>query len=299
MTSRLGGLTSTLAVRHYFKLFADDTFLCAQNANLSLLEEEVNVEVNKVFSWLVSNKLTLNILKSKFMIVSNKKRVNDNFNVYINGSPLQRCDQYKYLGVIIDKNLSWKSHVEHISAKISKACGVLSKLRHCLSSSILVEIYHALIHSYLRYGILAWGNASEATLKPLQTLINRAIRIITFAPFGRIDLEPLYKDLKILDVKNTLFLETSKFMFKFKYDLLPVRFANHFENDDISFQGSSYALRRTCQRNRIKTRLISSKKSIQIRGENLWNEIPEVIKQCTSLNNFKKLIKGMLIDPEN
>lgn len=220
------------ATDFYIKLFADDTFLCAQNDDIELLEEEVNVQINKVYQWLASNKLTLNISKSKFMIISNKKRIKSNFNVSINDSPLEKCDNYKYLGVIIDNKLNWKSHVEYISTKISKACGVLSKLRHCLSSRVLIEIYHALVHSYVRYGILTWGNASDTTLKPLQALINRAVRIMTFAPFGRIDLKPIYKELKILDIKSTLFLETGKFMFKVKNDIVPVRVANYFETID-------------------------------------------------------------------
>lgn len=89
------------ATNFYIKLFADDTFLCAQNTELQILEREVNVEINKVFTWLVSNKLTLNILKSKFMIISNKKCTNNDFKVSINDIPLEKCDQYKYLGVVV------------------------------------------------------------------------------------------------------------------------------------------------------------------------------------------------------
>ena len=58
------------ATNFYVKLFADDTFLCAQNNNFVTLENEVNIELEKVFIWLASNKLTLNYDKSKFMIVS-------------------------------------------------------------------------------------------------------------------------------------------------------------------------------------------------------------------------------------
>ena len=142
--------------------------------DVQLLEDEVNVEIEKVYQWLESDKLTLNISKSKFMIVSNKKHVKEDFCVTINNTQLLKCDQYKYLGVVIDKNLNWKQHVEYISTKISKACGILSKLRHCLNSPVLIDIYNALINSYVRYGIIVWGNASESTLKPLQLLINRA-----------------------------------------------------------------------------------------------------------------------------
>ena len=285
------------ATKFYTKLFADDTFLCAQNENMNVLEEEVNIEIKKVYQWLISNKLTLNISKSKFMIISNKKYSRNEFTVNINDSPLEACDHYKYLGVVIDNKLNWKSHVEYISSKISKACGALAKLRHSLSSKVLVEIYHALVHSYLRYGILTWGTASDATIKPLQTLINRAVRIMTFAPFGRVDLKPIYKELGVLDVKNTFRLETSKFMFKVKNDLLPIEFANHFETaDSLSNSTNSYNLRGNSQRKRVTTRLLSSNRSIQVRGENFWEEIPDIIKANNSLNTFKRQTKCMLIE---
>ena len=47
------------------------------------------------------------------------------------------------------------------AAKISKAIGMLSKLRHFLPSSVLVNIYNALITSYLTYGLISWVNACK------------------------------------------------------------------------------------------------------------------------------------------
>ena len=88
---------------------------------------------------------------------------------------MKECDRYRYLGVIIDNNLSWKRHIEYISKKISKACGSLANLRYCVNIDLLREVYHSLIHSYLRYGILVWGTACETNLQPLKCLINRAI----------------------------------------------------------------------------------------------------------------------------
>ena len=123
------------ASQFYIKLFADDTFLCAQNKDFSVLEGEVNCELEKVFIWLASNKLTLNVKKSKFMIVTRKRDVPD-LSITINNVPLEQCDSYKYLGVMIDKDLSWKSHVEYISPKISKACGALAKLRNCVGIDV-------------------------------------------------------------------------------------------------------------------------------------------------------------------
>ena len=112
----------------------------------------MNTELEKVFVWLASNKLTLNIKKSKFMLVTNKLNIPD-FCVKINDSPLEICKSYKYLGVVIDDKLKWDAHIKYISTKISKACGALPRLKNNTDIEILKNVYHALIHSYLRYGI--------------------------------------------------------------------------------------------------------------------------------------------------
>ena len=157
------------ASNFFIRLFADDTFLCAQNEDLLLLEKEVNRELTKVYKWLASNKLTLNMDKSKCMIIS-KKRKTSNMSIRINGKELKHCDSYKYLGVYIDKNLSWKPHIEHVCKKVSKACGALAKTRHYVNVDTLTSIYYALFNSYVRYGLASWGNASTETLHPLITL---------------------------------------------------------------------------------------------------------------------------------
>ena len=157
------------ATKFFIKLYADDTYLCYQDENLEVLQNEVNMELEKVFHWLAANKLTLNISKSKFMLIT-KKRVNlSNFTVKINGTDLEECDNYKYLGVFFDKNLNWKKHIDHICEKVSKSCGILSKLRHCFELETLREVYHALVHSYVRYGIIAWGTAPKTSLKSLSS----------------------------------------------------------------------------------------------------------------------------------
>ena len=97
----------------FIKLYADDTFLCAQSNDLKTLETEVNEELGKVFDWLRSNKLTLNIAKSKYMIVTNKRNITP-MSIHIQDTELGECDSYKYLGVIFDRKLNWKAHIDYI-----------------------------------------------------------------------------------------------------------------------------------------------------------------------------------------
>ena len=140
------------ATKLYVKLFADDTFLCTQNKSFSLLKKEVNDELDKIFNWLASNKLTLNMKKSKYMLVTNNHI--PEFCIRINHSLLERCKSYKYLGVVFDEKLNWDAHINHIAPKISRGCGALARLRNYTSIDVLKNVYHSLIHSYLRYGIV-------------------------------------------------------------------------------------------------------------------------------------------------
>ena len=284
------------ATNFYVKLFADDTFLCAQNNDFASLENEVNQELEKVFVWLASNKLTLNYDKSKFMILSKKREI-PSFSVKINGVSLKKCNSYKYLGVYIDDNLNWKDHIQYISKKISKGCGALAKLRNSVNIDVLKNVYHALIYSYLRYGIMIWGNVSQTVIAPLQVLVNKAIRIMTFAPFGSIDLSPVYKQLKLLELPKICQLEIGKFTYKSENDSLPTRIGYYFEIDNSSKQ-HNYGLR---NRNanavpRIICRKKTGEKSIQFRGSQIWSEIPAEIKACESFKKFKRIYKKHLIE---
>ena len=87
----------------------------------SSLQNEVNLELEEVFTWLVSNEITLNLKKSKFMMVTNTNKQNIlDFCIKINNAPLENCKSYKYLGVVIDEKLNWDAHIKYITPKISK-----------------------------------------------------------------------------------------------------------------------------------------------------------------------------------
>ena len=77
------------ATSFFIKLFADDTFLCAQDENLGRLENTVNLELEKVSSWLRANKLSLNVSKSKYMLTLKNKSLQPCFNLKINHENLR------------------------------------------------------------------------------------------------------------------------------------------------------------------------------------------------------------------
>ena len=219
-------------------------------------------------------------------------------NIKINGNKLEKCDNYKYLGVIFDNNLSWQPHIEYICGKISKACGALSKIRHCVDIETLKNVYYALVYSYLRYGIVAWGNANENAMKPLISLLNRVVRIMTFAPF-RINTGPIFEFLKFMDIPQIFHLETGKFVFKSKSGLLPINeIAKYFERQSATHY---HNLRHSDNRLLvIPLELLSSfkRKSLHYRGIDLWNSYPESLKMSNSFKIFKKDFKSLIFQEQ-
>ena len=75
----------------------------------------------------------------------------------------------KYLGIMIDSHLNWKSQVSYISKEIKRNIGILSKIRHFVNLKTLSMLYYSLIYPFLIYGITAWGNTYKSTLAPIIT----------------------------------------------------------------------------------------------------------------------------------
>ena len=143
-----------------------------------------NSELKEIDFWFRANKLTTNINKaSKFMLSTASKKLSTkySFEIKMGESRLEKVISIKYLGVMLDDQLSWDFHVQYLNKKLSSACGILGKVKYYVDIPTLIEIYHALFKSRLQYAIISWGSANTTTLQPLRIIQNRALRHISQA----------------------------------------------------------------------------------------------------------------------
>ena len=112
-----------------FSFSPDDTNVLFSQENLETLELIVNTELNNLFNWLTSNKLTLNIEKTNFVIFTFPRLI---FLIMkkIRMCILEHKNCIKFLGLLINENLSWKDHVHTLTTKRSKTVALIAKLRH-------------------------------------------------------------------------------------------------------------------------------------------------------------------------
>ena len=99
-----------------FHLFADDASLFFKHKDINILESEINSELANVHIWLSATKLSLNIEKSNFVIFHPvQKKIPQKVILFINNQSLTEENCIRYLGVYIDSNISWKSHINYIA----------------------------------------------------------------------------------------------------------------------------------------------------------------------------------------
>ena len=98
-------------------MYADDTTLTCSAENADTLQVKMNSDLSKIPTWLKVNKLTLNVKKTKYMLIGSRPKLellSDNFRVKVNNIPMERMTVYKSLGVSIDENIFWKTHIDEI-----------------------------------------------------------------------------------------------------------------------------------------------------------------------------------------
>ena len=128
----------------------------------------MNNEFIKVYEWFCVNRLSLNIKKSNFVIFHPRQRKTpNNIEIIANDQLLKQEYTIKYLGLILDCNLSWKDHISFVENKAKRSIGILSKLRYFVSSNTLRNLYYALIYPFLTYALMEWGCTYSSTLQSL------------------------------------------------------------------------------------------------------------------------------------
>ena len=215
--------------------FADDTFIMYSSKKLKTIETVINTELKEVIKWLRLNKLSLNASKTELIFFHSQRRIlnYDDISIKFDGKKLSPVDSIKYLGMYIDKYLTWNVHIRELSKKLSRANGILSKLRHNAPLELCLQVYYAIFYSHLTYGCNIWGLTTEENLNKIEVLQKKCLRIMTFSDFNS-HTNPLFIDLKLLKVRDIIKLNQLKLVYEFYKNALPIDLHNLFNfNCDI------------------------------------------------------------------
>ena len=225
-------------------LFADNTTCLARGKNLLDLTAFVNIELNKIANWFLSNKMAVNTAKTKFIVFHTKgKNVDpEHCKILYDAneigtppnpqliSPVDRIfsggkdKSFKLLGVHFDETLSFEAHITYLCNKISVSLFTIRRVKNILPIEAMKTIYFSLIHSQLLYCINIYSSANQTKLNRLLLKQKNAIRTVCNMGY-RDHTAPLFKKLKVLSLDKMIAYSRLKFMHSFTNNRLPFSFA--------------------------------------------------------------------------
>ena len=252
--------------------FADDTNLLFVDKSLKKIQKYVNLDLKFLCKWLKANKISLNASKTELIIFRDprKKRTHE-LKIKIDGKRLIPSKYVKYLGVLIDCNLNWNTHEIDLHTKLSRATGMLCKIRHFVNHETLRMIYYGIFSSILMYGSQIWGQHNRIVTK-LQILQNKALIIMNFCSRGT-SATPLFKSDNILKLADNIGLQNLLFAHDSLNNNLPSSLIGRLSlvNTVNNTRNEMYH-----QLDRIRTRtILYGTNSIKSKSVEVWNFINE------------------------
>ena len=144
--------------------FADDTNLLYISKSLKTLCKKVNNDLRGITDWLNANHISLNVDKTEFVIFrSPRKKIDFEIKLKLNGKRLYPSSHIKYLGILIDENLSWRPHINELVKKLNRSNSMLSKIRHYVNKNTARSLYFSIFSSHISYCCQVWGQTGNST----------------------------------------------------------------------------------------------------------------------------------------
>ena len=274
--------------------FADDTTIVFGHRNENYLKYCVERELAILGDWFRANKLTLNVDKSVFLMFNQKGKGNIN-QLKLGDSLIDRVSTTKFLGVWLDDQLNWKTHLNKLLSKLKCGLGMLQCSKELLSYKAKKLLYYGQVPRHLCYGLGVWGPMlSSGQITQLCTIQRKCVRMIDSC----VPTSEAFKKLQILTVSDMINLGQDKLGYKLCNSLLPsvlTRLMMHdFKNCTI-VKNHSYKTRQKDIPNRPNVKLSLYHKSFLYQAIACYSKLDKKLRDSPTIFSFSKKLKKSMI----
>ena len=199
-----------------FLLFADDlkiykTVSCTSDCVL------VQQDLQRIMEWCNENGMCLNADKCFYIKYTQKKKTLD-FEYKINGVTLQKVNEIKDLGVILDQKLQLTAHVNHVVKKSAQMLGFVRRTtKEFRSIRLKIILYNALVRSNLEYACVVWSPSYAVHSQRIEKIQRSFTKHLAFLASGISHRQPYHQRLsffKMLSLKNRRLIQDISFLHK-------------------------------------------------------------------------------------
>ena len=268
--------------------FADDTTLNAFSKSLEELLHNLEYDTLSAIIWFENNFMKLNEDKCHFLISGS---MNEHLFAKVGDELIWESTEEKLLGVTIDKNLNFNSHLSTLCKKVGQKVSALARVAKILPFDKRRLLFKSFIESQFSHCPLVWMFCSRKMNTRINRIHERALRLV-YNDYTTSFTELLKKDKSIsIHHRNIHYVAIE--MYKVVNDLCPSFISELFEKNN----GPTTRKRNMFVRAKVNT-VYKGDNSLRIYGPKVWDEmLPEKLKECPSLNKFKNMIKSWV--PEN
>ena len=194
-----------------------------------------------------------------------------------------------------------------LAKKISRAIGIMYKLRPFLPLNVMKNVYYSLIYSQIIYAIEIWGSAVKSEMTKILILQKRVMRLMTFndvfppIPGPLRPTDSIFGTLCCMKVEDIYKYQVAKFVFKCLHTITPVQFHNWYKlNNQIHehYTRSNYNVNDGIIINNLFVPTARTTnyglKQLKVSGTRIWNELPSYLKNAPSLYIFLKKSESIL-----
>ena len=255
-------------------LYADDTAVVYEHKNTAPLIQQIDSSVAAIEEWFTENSLSLNLNKTNLIKFGSYGDFPSKITL-TNGDCVALKDCVKLLGLHIDKDLKWNSHIEHVSNKINKYIYMIRSINRIVPPAILLNIYHGFVESNLRFCLIFWGSSTKTVdLFKTQKRSLRAIENVS----TRQSCRPIFRKHGLLTIYDLYILECAVFV---KNN--PTLFGRN-----VSAHEHNTRTKRNYVLNQAQVNVGATNKMLKV-----FNKLPHRVKELP-LKKFKKEIKNYL-----
>lgn len=265
--------------------FADD--LCFQHTAKSIdsVEQMANEDMEKFEAYMNENDLTVNINKTKYMMIGNNER---RIQIKYSNSNLDLVEEYKYLGLTITSDLRWYKHIKKLNNNLSALAGVFWKISNHIPMNLKKSLYHSMFASHLLYCLPIFGSTTNDNIIQIQRFQSKALKNLYMK-------DKYYSPRKLLEELGLLsVIDLYKF---FAYSHI------HLIKNGLIHSNTFIEERNHVYETRNRNNLFTVKIHSMTWGENnplrraiiYYNDIDNKIKQEMNIKSFKTKLKAQFL----
>lgn len=270
--------------------FADDTALIAAHKHHHQAEASLQKAVSSATDWLQRWHLLVNTTKTVVMSFQRHK----NLTIILNGVRLQQVHVHRHLGLNIQSDLRWTSHIEGKIAKAKRSLHQLHRVRGSLTPQALVAIYSTYIRPIVEYGSLAYSNLSATMSDRLERLQRRAARIcLRLSLFQPIHHSSLLHHASLPTLSSRRHYRQALLGHAMRYKKLPSHLLQHYDN--TSAPELSWRLRKPRTYRLPTTRTSRHRDSPINLSMHRYNTLPIDCRAIEDPTSFKTSVSSLIL----